>query len=309
MRLRLFGKWMGGWVADILLLRRSQTSADMNDSNRDQQTILFFAANPKDTDRLRVDQEVRDIAEGLQRASHRSWFHLEQRWATRPRDIHRAMLDVAPEIVHFSGQGVGEQGLVFEDETGHSQVIDGAAIAGLFELFADRVKCVILNGCYSEAQAKAIVQHIPFVIGMNQAIGDSAAIAFAVGFYDALGAGRSIEFAHQLGCAAIRMGGTPESSTPVLLQKFLSDKNPTSLSPDSSSKSTPSLKRLQTKLADLEEEAEDLRQKLKWLKKERTLKTDAEAKYELDQRIGEYQKKIQEIEDEMERLEQKINLI
>jgi hypothetical protein len=39
---------------------------------------------------------------------------------------------------------------------------------------------VVLNGCYFEAQAKAIGQHIPYVIGMNQAIGDRAAIAFAV---------------------------------------------------------------------------------------------------------------------------------
>jgi hypothetical protein len=35
---------------------------------------------------------------------------------------------------------------------------------------------------------------------MSQAIGDKAAIEFAVGFYDALGAGRSIEFAYKLGC-------------------------------------------------------------------------------------------------------------
>jgi hypothetical protein len=40
---------------------------------------------------------------------------------------------------------------------------------------------------------------------MSQAIGDKAAIEFAVGFYDALGAGKSIEFAYKLGCQLIRM--------------------------------------------------------------------------------------------------------
>jgi hypothetical protein len=55
---------------------------------------------------------------------------------------------------------------------------------------------------------------------MNQAIGDKAAIAFAVGFYDALGSGRDIEFAHKLGCAAIRLEGVSEYLTPVLLQKL-----------------------------------------------------------------------------------------
>lgn len=188
-------------------------------SSDKSQTILFLASNPKDTSRLRLDQELRDIAEGLQCAQKRDQFNLKQRLAVRPRDIQRAMLDVGPQIIHFSGHGVGEQGLVFEDEIGNTKLVDGAALAGLFELFADQINCVVLNGCYSEVQAKAIGQHIPYVIGMNQAIGDKAAIAFAVGFYDALGAGRDVEFAYKLGCAAIRLEGIAENLTPVLLKQ------------------------------------------------------------------------------------------
>jgi hypothetical protein len=58
---------------------------------------------------------LRDIAEGLQRAQKRDQFNLEQRLAVRPRDIQRAMLLWAT-IIHFSGHGEGEQGLVFEDD-------------------------------------------------------------------------------------------------------------------------------------------------------------------------------------------------
>lgn len=191
----------------------------MNRSLDTPQTILFLAANPKDTGRLRLDQELRDIAEGLQRAQKRDQFNLEQRLAVRPRDIQRAMLDVSPQIIHFSGHGDGEQGLVFEDNLGNAKLVDGAALAGLFELFTDHVTCVVLNGCYSEVQATAIAEHIPYVIGMSQAIGDKAAIAFAVGFYDALGAGRPIEFAYKMGCAAIRLEGIAEHLTPVLLKQ------------------------------------------------------------------------------------------
>jgi TIR domain/CHAT domain len=183
------------------------------------QTILFLGANSQDTSRLRLDQELRDISEGLQRSQQRDQFNLQQKWAVRPRDIQRAMLDLQPQIVHFSGHGEGEAGLVFEDEVGKSKLVDGAALAGLFKLFADQLHCVVLNGCYSEVQAKAISQHIPYVIGMNQAIDDKAAIAFAVGFYDALGAGRDVEFAYKLGCNAIQMEGIAEHLTPVLLQK------------------------------------------------------------------------------------------
>jgi AAA-like domain/CHAT domain len=182
-------------------------------------TILFLGANPQETGRSRLDQELRDITEGLKRSQQRDRFNLEQKWAVRPRDVQRAMLDLQPQIVHFSGHGDGEAGLVFEDEVGKSKLVDGAALAGLFELFADQLHCVVLNGCYSEVQAKAISQHIPYVIGMNKEIGDKAAIAFAVGFYDALGAGRDVNFAFKLGCAAIRLEGIAEHLIPVLLEK------------------------------------------------------------------------------------------
>jgi hypothetical protein len=183
------------------------------------QTILILTANPQGTSRLRLDQEVRDIAEGLERAKKRDQFVVESKLAVRPRDIQRAMLDINPSIVHFSGHGTGDEGLVFEDETGLAKLVDGEALAGLFALFAEQVDCVVLNGCYSEVQADAIAQHINYVIGMKKAIGDQAAIEFAVGFYDALGAGRSVEFAHKLGCAAIRLAGIPEQLTPILKKK------------------------------------------------------------------------------------------
>lgn len=191
----------------------------MSSSRTEPQTILFIAANPKDTGRLRIDQELRDIAEGLQRARTRNQFNLEQRMAVRPQDIQRAMLDVEPQIIHFSGHGAGEHGLVFEDTLGNSKLISGDALAGLFELFADKINCVVLNGCFSELQAKVIACYIPYVIGMRQAVGDRAAIAFAVGFYDALGAGRDIEFAYKLGCVAIHLEGISEHLTPVLLKQ------------------------------------------------------------------------------------------
>jgi len=98
-------------------------------------------------------------------------------------------------------------------------LVTGEALAGLFELFADQVQCVVLNACYSDVQAVAIARHIPYVIGMNAAIGDRAAIEFAISFYDALGAGREIPFAYKLGCNAIQLAGIPESLTPVLHQK------------------------------------------------------------------------------------------
>jgi CHAT domain len=179
--------------------------------------VLFLASNPKGTAPIRLNEELRDIEEGLRRSQMRDHFELEQKLAVRPRDVQRAILDFKPNIIHFSGHGAGEEGLVFENEMGEPKLVSGEALASLFALFKDQIDCVVLNGCYSQVQALVIAQHINYVIGMNKAIGDKAAIEFAVGFYDALGAGKSIEFAYRLGCSAILMHGIQEHLTPVLL--------------------------------------------------------------------------------------------
>lgn len=182
-------------------------------------TILILASNPKTTLPLRLDEEVREIDAGLQRAKKRELFDLKQRWAVRVQDIYQALLDFKPQFVHFSGHGSGDNGLVLEDETGNVQLVNTVALAGLFELFASDIECVVLNACYSEVQASAIAQHIPYVIGMNKAIGDKAAIKFATGFYNAIGAGESVEFAYKLGCNVIQLDGIPENLTPQLKKK------------------------------------------------------------------------------------------
>lgn len=174
------------------------------------ETILIFAANPVKQAILSLDREVREIENGLRHS--RKHFEVKQRWATRPKDLRRALLDLKPAYVHFCGHGTGSEGIVLE-----GQLVEGDALAGLFGLFP--IKCVVLNACYSSVQAKAIVKTVDYVVGMNREIGDLAAIEFAAAFYDALGAGESIEFAFALGRNAIQVAGIPEHLTPELLSR------------------------------------------------------------------------------------------
>jgi CHAT domain-containing protein len=67
--------------------------------------ILIVSANPKDTSKLRLDEEAREIEEGLQRSQRRGQFKVKSKWALRARDLRRALLDEQPNIVHFSGHG------------------------------------------------------------------------------------------------------------------------------------------------------------------------------------------------------------
>jgi len=192
-----------------------------SEQSQQRQRILILAANPIGTSQLCLDEELREIEQGLGRAKQRDKFDIKSALVVRSRDIQRSILDFKPHIVHFSGHGTGQDGLVLENETGHAKLVDALALARLFKLFANRVNCVVLNACYLEIQARGIAQHINYVIGMSQAVGDRAAIEFAVGFYDALGAGESIEFAYELGCTLIQILGISEELTPKLLEKQL----------------------------------------------------------------------------------------
>ncbi|MCP4700764.1 MAG: SUMF1/EgtB/PvdO family nonheme iron enzyme [Gammaproteobacteria bacterium] len=184
------------------------------------QTILLISTNPRDTARLQLNKEAREIAEGLRLSPQRDAFRLEKSEAARIKDVRRAMLNHHPRIVHFCGHDEDEAGIVFEDESGHARVVNTEGLAGLFALFADKVECVVLNACYSEIQAKAIARHIPYVVEMNLAISDDTALEFFVAFYDAIGAGKSFEFAYKMACNAIQMMGIPEHLTPVLKRRL-----------------------------------------------------------------------------------------
>jgi len=167
--------------------------------------ILILAANPKGTSPLSLLREIRDIKDGLRQSKNRDRFVTEIQEAVRPKDLQRAFLRFKPAIVHFCGHGVGQQGLILEEDDGKEQIVGTTALEDLFKLVAERVQCVLLNACYSEVQAEAIVKHINYVIGMRQQVRDDVAIAFTVGFYEALGAGEDIESAYEYGRNRIQL--------------------------------------------------------------------------------------------------------
>lgn len=178
--------------------------------------ILFLAANPQDTTPLRLDQEVRDIAIALQQARFRESFDLRQQWAVRISDLQRALLQHQPSILHFSGHGGPDGCIYLEDNTGLSRPVSGLALARLLSSFKE-IRCVLLNACYSQAQAAAMAENVDCVVGMSTRIGDQAATAFSTSFYQALAYGRDVQAAFDLGCAQILLDGLEEEDTPQLL--------------------------------------------------------------------------------------------
>ncbi|GAA6620407.1 AAA-like domain-containing protein [Scytonema sp. NUACC26] len=186
----------------------------MNGNTATSRKILILTAIP---DGLRLDKEIREIEDAIRRAIRREQFEIRIRTAVRPQDIRRALAEEQPHIVHFCGHGTSDGCLVLEDDSGNHKPITPQGLAALFKLHREYVNCVVLNACYSEKSAHEISQHINYAIGMNQSIGDRAAIVFAIGFYDGLGYDSScIVRAYEEGLVAVQMEDLSQGSIPVL---------------------------------------------------------------------------------------------
>jgi hypothetical protein len=177
--------------------------------------IFLAAAEPVDAHPIWSGYEFQQIEEELRRGPNREHFELQHRLATEVLDLPRALLEFLPHILHISAHGEAN-GLALLTKAGHQKQVPLSGLAHLCQQFSDHLECVVLNACYSERQAVEISQHIPYVIGMNKAIALDSAIAFSVGFYQAIAAGRGIEKAFALGCIAIELKGYSGAEIPVL---------------------------------------------------------------------------------------------
>jgi hypothetical protein len=179
--------------------------------------ILFLGSNPRDSLRLRLDEEVREIDQALARADLGKSFELCQKWAVRGSDLQFHLLRHRPRIVHFSGHGSEENAIFLESDQGESRPVTGPALARLFAQFNRHIRCVVLNACYSDDQAAAIAEHIDCVVGMSTEVIDQVAIRFAASFYQALAFGCNVQAAFEMSCSDLDIGDLGQAGVPRLL--------------------------------------------------------------------------------------------
>lgn len=185
----------------------------------DKVTILFLAANPKDTERLRLDEEVREVSDALVRAKKRERLDLLSKWAVRIQDLRRTLQDLGdvPIIVHFAGHG-GDGGIYFEDRDGHATRIEAQALRSFFGNFPT-IQCVVLNACFSSEVAESLVDVVPCVIGLGASVPDKYAIDFSVAFYDGIGAGYTPVRAFNVARSSLGLDNTLDLVRPELRTK------------------------------------------------------------------------------------------
>jgi hypothetical protein len=187
--------------------------------------ILFLASDPKDIHHLQLGREVREIDSQIQFGKLRDSFELISQWAVRPSDLQKALLRFEPHIVHFSGHGSANEEIMLEDDSGNSSPVGKQALTNLFKILKDNLRVVLLNACFSRPQAEAISETIDFTVGTSKAVKDSAAIAFAASFYQALAFGRSVREAFELAKNQLDLSNISGSDIPALCLRPGADEN------------------------------------------------------------------------------------
>jgi CHAT domain/WD domain, G-beta repeat len=195
--------------------------------------ILGLVASPRGLPPLDVELEQRRLAEALAQPIAAGLVELvwvpEATWD----GMHAKLLEESWHVLHFIGHGDydsrSDDGVIaLVGREGRADLVDASRLADLLGEAQPTPRLVVLNSCLSGASggqdlfsgtAAALVRSgIHAVTAMQFAISDSAAIAFARGFYTALAAGRGIDEAVRSGRISI-LGlspGTLEWITPVL---------------------------------------------------------------------------------------------
>lgn len=174
--------------------------------------ILFLSSNPWNNSRILVDEEAREIFEKIHEGPYRDHFELHNHVAVRSIDLQRLLLRYRPHIVHFSGHGSKRERIILSGTNGgKGKLVDQQGLANVFTLYNQHVRLVLLNACFTKAQARFISEVVNYSIGTSKAIGDKVAVAFAGAFYRALGYGKSVKEAFESARAELALTKMPRS--------------------------------------------------------------------------------------------------
>ena len=168
--------------------------------------VLFLAASPQGTAQLALAEECAAITRELKMSPGRNTLDFQARWAVTLDDLMRELNELEPALIHFSGHG-NAQGIALVGPTGAVQLVTPAALAGLVASTGKSARAVVLNACYSDAQAAVLTEQLGCAIGMRGTIPDDAALEFSVAFYRAIGHARSVHEAFLQAVATLAAKG------------------------------------------------------------------------------------------------------
>ena len=205
--------------------------AESSEVKRTAKKILMLSANPKNTKFSIRKKEITTVENALGRATlarmnkHSAIFESPLDGLNiKASDLSQQLSTIQPSIICISGNENGIESLMLgdkfnESKTGNLERLK--LIADFYNLYSKTIDCIILNGCYSEEQAREIAQHIEFVIGVNRNLKHTKVIEFLNEFFYHLNLEDSIQIAYRISRNCLeRLDSEAPDLLPVLLKKY-----------------------------------------------------------------------------------------
>lgn len=176
-------------------------------------TILLFASEPHDKERIDLGAEIREIMLEIRAARYRDRITLQPWLATEPLDLIPNINQYQPHMIQFSGHG-SPDGLLMMGPPNRSQPLAADRLIQMLKWSAENLRIVFFNICDSEEHARAAAKVVDGAIGMRGDMYDAPARTFAASLYSGLAYGKSLKHAFYQACAAI--GDRPDRTVPQL---------------------------------------------------------------------------------------------
>ena len=173
---------------------------------REKTRVLVLSTTPWTSTGIVVDDEAKEIYERLQEGPYRDRFQLHNHVARRPSDLQKLLLTYEPHIVHFSEYRSQLRRILFGESQKRCSAVSNQRLANVFALYNSHVRLVLLNSCFTMAQARSISEVINYSV--RKGMSDRVAVTFAGAFYRALGFGKSIRAAFESAKAELALTTT-----------------------------------------------------------------------------------------------------
>lgn len=190
--------------------------------------VLLLSADPLKEESSRRQTEVLEIEGAIYRATRsrkengrgEPILECSHKPRLEAQKLSQELSAMEPYIVDISGFTDGLAALCIGKSL-EAKVIQNSdePIAKLFRLHSEHIKCLVLNGCYTEEQAKTISEYVRFIIGISQGLSDKASAIFLSEFYFQIAVGRSIRDSYESGCNRLERFGTTGSKLLSLLDR------------------------------------------------------------------------------------------
>jgi hypothetical protein len=186
-----------------------------DETDRGQAIVILCIAGSEVDRAARVFEQIED---SLKSSEHRNKFRIQKQLAVKSTGLDDILLEWHPHIVHYSGRVTPQGEIILVGDQGKEHPVSPGVLARLLGVLRDNIRCMVLTVCLPPEYAQAIAENIDCVVGMSQAIRDETAVNFATSFYQALGYGRTIQEAFDLGSIAIETygAGSSEQAAPRL---------------------------------------------------------------------------------------------